>query len=89
MPTLSTSQICTIVLMHFEHYKGSRSSGVATLFWLLAIIADGIRLRTTALQYEVNRCGTYWGEPNRAKDQSIDDLYPLTPLIILHLYCDY
>jgi hypothetical protein len=43
-------------LGHYEHIKWSLSSGVITLFWLSTLLADGVRLRTMALRFEVRCC---------------------------------
>ena len=46
-------QLFALALSHVEHSKGSMSSGVLTLFWLLTVCADGVKLRTYILQMEV------------------------------------
>eukprot|EP00047_Mylnosiga_fluctuans_P021846 m.109714 g.109714 ORF g.109714 m.109714 type:complete len:1474 (+) comp9049_c0_seq5:48-4469(+) len=43
--------VLAILLLHIEHSKWSLSSGVLTLFWMLAVLADGVRVRTMAIRY--------------------------------------
>jgi hypothetical protein len=38
-----------------EHNRGMRTSGVITLFWLISLAVDAVRMRTIILQYHV-RC---------------------------------
>lgn len=52
-PLPSLQQVLASFLLLVERDHGQRTSGVLTIFWLLALVADGVRGRTIILQYQV------------------------------------
>eukprot|EP00039_Didymoeca_costata_P001605 m.53694 g.53694 ORF g.53694 m.53694 type:complete len:1509 (-) comp10879_c0_seq1:1965-6491(-) len=41
-----------VTMLHFEHSRGERSSKILGIFWLLTLMVEIVRLRTTILKYE-------------------------------------
>lgn len=49
-------QVVALAVSHVEHVKGSMSSGVLTLYWIMALLVDGVKLRTAILRHDVVPC---------------------------------